>query len=163
MLLNENVQQAIAELFHELTQGPAPDAAWVLNPGDGGFIASLEAVSSEEASGRPGGRSSIAAHVDHVRYGLHLMNRWAAGEEDPFATANYSASWRRQRVTDEEWRNLREALAREAHLWERALQAPRHADRPALTGMIASVVHLAYHLGAIRQISAATVGPPAKD
>jgi hypothetical protein len=101
--------------------------------------------------------------VDHVRYGLELMNRWASGEENPFATANYSQSWQRQSVNEEEWRNLREALARELQSWERAVREPRDLDGTGLTGMIASVVHLAYHLGAIRQLNGAIAGPRAKD
>jgi hypothetical protein len=163
MTHEDTLRQTIADLFHELTHGPAAEAGWVLNPGDRGLIAALHTLSGEDASARIGGRSSIAAHVDHVRYGLELMNRWASGEPDPFATADYSASWGRQRVTEGEWRNLRDALAREAHSWERAVREPRDLDRFAVTGMIGSVVHLAYHLGAIRQINAATAGPRAKD
>jgi hypothetical protein len=144
-------------------QGAAPDAAWVLNRGDRGLLASLEALSAVAASARPGGRSSIAAHVDHLRYGIELLNRWASGEDDPFATADYSASWRRQNVSETEWRQLRDALARDARAWERALLQPRSVDLAGLTGMLASVVHLAYHLGAIRQINLAAAGPPAQD
>jgi hypothetical protein len=144
-------------------RGAAPDEAWVLNRGDRGLLASLEALSAEAASARPGGRSSIAAHVDHLRYGIELLNRWASGEDDPFAAADYSASWRRQNVSDTEWRQLRDALARDTRAWEHALLQPRSVDLPGLTGMLASVVHLAYHLGAIRQINLAAAGPPAQD
>jgi hypothetical protein len=163
MLREDTLRNAIANLLHELSDGPAAEAAWVLNPGDRGLTGALDALSVEDASARIGGRSSIASHVDHVRYGLELMNRWASGEENPFATANYSQSWQRQRVNAEEWRNLREALARELQGWERAVREPRDLDGTGLTGMIASVVHLAYHLGAIRQLNGAIAGPRAKD
>jgi len=36
---------------------------------------------------------SIAAHVDHVRYGLSLMNGWSEGH-NPFKDADWSASWK---------------------------------------------------------------------
>ena len=163
MVHEDALRKSIGVLLHELTHGPATDPAWVLNPGDRGFMGALDALSAADASARTGGRSSIAAHVDHVRYGLELMNRWAAGEKDPFSTANYSQSWQRQSVTEGEWRNLREALAREFQAWESAVREPRDFEGIALTGMIASVVHLAYHLGAIRQINPATAGPRAKD
>jgi hypothetical protein len=163
MQWNSELHRAFADLFHEVMHGPSADAAYVLNPGDRGLTASLDALTAEDASARPGGRSSIASHVDHVRYGLALLNRWASGDSDPFAAADYSASWRRQSVTEGSWRELREALAREAHAWEQAVQQPRDLDRVALTGMLASVVHLAYHVGAIRQINARTAGPRAKD
>ena len=35
----------------------------------------------------------------------------------------------------------------------------REVARPELNGMIGSIAHLAYHLGAIRQIAAAARGP----
>jgi len=68
---------SLGTLLRELLQGPAQDAAYMLNRGDRGLLASLDALSGEMASLRPGGPSSVAAHVDHLRYGL---NRWAAAE-----------------------------------------------------------------------------------
>ena len=160
---HHELHRAVADLFAELTMGSAQDAAWVLNPGDRGLLASLESLTAEDASSRSGGRSSIAAHVDHLRYGLGLMNRWAAGEQNPFATADYSASWERQVVAAREWRELLERLAREVRGWDKSIRQPRELDRMALTGMIGSVVHLAYHLGAIRQLNPGAAGPRAKD
>jgi hypothetical protein len=159
----ESVRHALALVFRELIDGAGSDAGWSLNPGDRGLLASLDLLSAEEASARPNGRSSIAAHVDHLRYGLELLNRWAQGEKDPFSDADYSASWQRQTVSDTEWQNLRQACARQARLWLNAIEQPRDVDDVELTGMVASAVHLAYHLGAIRQIDAATRGPAAAD
>ena len=98
------------------------------------------------------GGASIAAHVDHVRYGLELMNRWSEGEADPWSGADWTASWRRTTVSDEQWAALREQLRDEARRWHKALQTPRAMSALELNGVIASVAHLAYHLGAIRQI-----------
>jgi hypothetical protein len=105
----------------------------------------------------------FAAHVDHLRYGLELLNRWADGEKNPFATADYAASWRRQQVDDAGWRDVRHALATQARTWLIAAAHPRELDEVELTGIIASAAHLAYHLGAIRQIDAAASGPLARD
>jgi hypothetical protein len=159
----EPVGGAAITLLRELMDGAATDVAWVLNPGDRGLLASLDALSADAASARPGGRSSIAAHVDHVRYGLELLNRWARGDENAFATADYGASWRRQQVSSAEWGSVRAALASEAHAWQTALAAPRDWGSVTLTGVPASIVHLAYHVGAIRQIDAAASGPRARD
>jgi hypothetical protein len=158
-----HLQRALGDLFRELTHGPPAELCWVLNPGDRGLLKSLDALSADAASARKGGRSSIAAHVDHLRYGFSLMNRWGGGEENPFATADFAASWRRQTVSETEWRELRGALAKEISAWDHAITQPRDLDLMGLTGMIASIVHLAYHLGAIRQIDAAASGPPASD
>jgi len=162
-VMNElSVRESIALLLRELLRGPDPKGGFVLNPGDGGLLASLDALSSGDASARPDGHSSVAAHVDHLRYGFELLNRWANGE-DPWGTADYAASWTRQRVNDEEWQSLRAALTREASVWLEASSRRTDWSSEALTNTISSVVHLAYHVGAIRQVQPAASGPKAKD
>jgi hypothetical protein len=44
-------------------------------------------------------------------------------------------------------------------VWAQHLATPRQVIDIELRGLIASVAHLAYHLGAIRQIASATRGP----
>jgi hypothetical protein len=157
------VRDALLTLLRELLHGPPGDTAYALNPGDRGLLASLDALSAEAASARPDGRASVAAHVDHLRYGFELINRWIDGDENPWADADYSASWRLDAVDAAAWRALRERLAAEAEGSSRAWREPRDWSPLELTGAIASVVHLAYHLGAIRQVQAAAAGPKAQD
>lgn len=175
------LRRSLLTVLNELLDGAATEAAWVLNPEDGGILKALDMLSAEEASAVPaGGGSSVAAHVDHLRYGFELLNRWSRGEE-PFADANYSASWNRVTVSEAEWASRREALRHEAHAWRDAIQQQpgiragagtgaidENAGTPKiaefeLTGTIGSIAHLAYHLGAIRQIQRATRGPSARD
>ncbi len=59
---------AISTILREILSGAAPEAAYLLNAGDRGLLASLDALSADAASSRADGRSSVAAHVDHVRY-----------------------------------------------------------------------------------------------
>jgi hypothetical protein len=156
------IDPALITLLNELADGPAPEAAFVLNPGDRGLLRSLDALSAAEASASASGESSIAAHVDHLRYGFELMNRWSKGES-PFADADYSASWRRPVVSDDEWKRLRASLRSEIDDWRAAIQRPRELTDEERTGMVSSVVHLAYHIGAMRQMSRALRGPRARD
>lgn len=165
MTFASTYEEALADLFAELVDGPPGEAAFVLNPGDKGLLRSLDTLSAGEASAiAPGGDTSVASHVDHLRYGLGLLNRWAAGE-DPFAGADYSPSWRRTTVNDAEWRSLRDDLRDEARRWGTALRDPQSIARkdrlegPALAGVVASVVHLAYHVGAMRQVAPSLRGP----
>jgi hypothetical protein len=150
-------------LLRELLYGPPKEFAFVLNPGDAGLLASLDKLSAEQASARPQGRSSIAAHVDHLVYGFSLLNRWLAGDNDAFSGADYADSWTRQEVTGDAWGALRKKLAEEAAAWVNAAGTPREWDSTTLNGAIGSIVHLAYHAGAIRQIDAAAHGPRAAD
>ncbi|MDQ3673107.1 MAG: hypothetical protein M3365_01860 [Gemmatimonadota bacterium] len=153
---------ALPALFSELIDGAPLTEAYMINRGDAGLLRSLDRLSATAASKLTANGSSIAAHVDHLRYGLSLMNRWAAGE-NPFDDADWTASWRRTRVTAAEWKKLRDQLADESHRWLDALRQGREADESELKGVIGSIAHLAYHVGAIRQIDLTARGPAAND
>jgi hypothetical protein len=162
MELDVLLRDVMASLLRELFDGPPSEIAFVVNPGDRGLTGSLARLSAVEASLRPGGRSSVAAHAQHLRYGFELLNRWMRGE-NPFADATYAASWGRQQVNEAEWDELRASLTREVRAWMTAIATPRNWDAVTLSGAIGSVAHLAYHLGAIRQLVPAAAGPPARD
>ena len=158
----EALQRSLETLFRELIDGPGGGAAWMLNRTDAGLLRSLDELTASAASAAPAaGGVSIAAHVDHVRYGLSLMNRWSLGERDPWSGADWTASWSRSVVTEQEWVALRQALEREARAWLHALGAPRDYAVTELNDVIGSIAHLAYHFGAIRQIDRSVVGPSA--
>ena len=161
----EMFARVLPALFRELVQGSTDPKArtYVLNQGDRGLLASLDGLSAAAASATHGGASSIAAHVDHLRYGFSLLNRWGDGVSPPWPDMDWAASWRRNVVTEPEWRTLREELRRETTRWAQVLSAPREVSEVEAGWIAGSVVHLAYHLGAIRQIDRATRGPSAED
>jgi hypothetical protein len=150
-------------LLRELVHG-APDPSvrtYILNRGDTGLLASLDGLSAAVASVSHDGGSSIAAHVDHLRYGLHLINRWARGT--PLQDMDWTASWRKNVVSDAEWRALRDELRREAGAWDEVLRTPRELSDVEAGYWAGSVAHIAYHFGAIRQIDRSARGPTAED
>src|SRR3954469_19177002 len=144
-------KRALAKLLVEILDGPPDREACMLNPGDPGLIGQLEAIDAAGASARPmPGKTTIAAHVDHVVYGLSLLNRWSAGEANPWADADWNASWQRGVVTADQWRKLRDSLRQQALMWQTVVAARADWDDIAAAGALASVAHTAYHLGAIR-------------
>lgn len=152
-----SISSTIGVLFRELVDGRSTAEAYVLNEGDIGLLRSLDRLSAAEASHAPAGRVSVAAHVDHVRYALRRMNGWASGTQ--VEPADWGASWRRSTVSEEEWKALRAELAREVDAWKRVLDGPSAADDETMRSLASSAVHLAYHFGAIRQLSDAARGP----
>ena len=82
----EAFSDTLSTLMRELVHGsPDPrNGTYMLNRGDRGLIDSLENVSAAAASAPNDGGASIAAHADHLRYGLALLNRWANGEVAPW-------------------------------------------------------------------------------
>ena len=87
------------------------------------------------------------------------MNRWASEGGDPFSDATWDAAWKTTVVKDHEWAEIRDELREAAHRWLRALGSPRDVTTVELNGMLGSIAHLGYHLGAIRQIAVGARGP----
>ena len=145
-----------SELVHGATQG---GSAFILNSGDVGLLRSLDKLSAADASRSSNDGATIAAHAQHVRYGLSLMNKWASDGGDPFSNAKWDEAWKISSVDDGQWAEIRSGLGTEVSRWLRVLEAPPATNELGLQGMISSVAHLAYHLGAIRQIDKSIRGP----
>ena len=131
----------LSRLFSELVDGPA-GAAFVLNTGDIGLLRSLDRLSESEASQSVDGGATIAAHAQHLRYGLSLMNAWATHGGNPFADATWDEAWRTTAVDRSAWDEIRAGLRQEADAWLTALRTPRDVSEVELTGMAASIAHL---------------------
>jgi hypothetical protein len=150
----------LARLFSELADGTSEGGgAFVLNSRDIGLLRSLDKLSAAAASRSVNDGATIAAHAQHLRYGLSLMNRWASEGGDPFADPKWDEAWKTSSVDEADWREIRNGLRDEARRWSEALRTPRHVSDTELSGMIGSIAHFAYHLGAIRQIDKSTRGP----
>lgn len=163
MTTSESFHTSLALLFRELVRGSSSEAAYMLNPRDPGLLRSLDRLTAASASTlSPAGGASIAAHVDHLCFGLELMLRWSGGETDPWTGADWPASWRRTTVNDQEWVALRDRLRGATERWQQELAKPRDMSALELNGVISSIPHLAYHLGAIRQIDRSIQGPKAE-
>ena len=148
-------QRALSNMLGEIFDGPPSQEAYVLNPGDPGLLRQLDTIGASAASTRPpSGKPPIAAHADHVHFGLSILNRWAAGEANPWAGADFNASWQRTTITEDEWRTLRDGLRHEADRWRKVVAARTSWDDVSAAAALSTAAHTAYHLGAIRQILA---------
>lgn len=153
-----DVAPTLARLFGELINGAAT-SGFVLNQGDEGLLRSLDKLAHADASRAVNGGATIAAHAQHVRYGLSLMNTWASQGGNPFADAKWDEAWKVSVVDDAAWAEIRRGLRDEAERWLQVLGTPRNASDIEFTGMLASIAHLGYHIGAIRQIGKEARGP----
>ena len=152
--------RTLGHLFAELVDGvTAGTGGFMLNTGDMGLLRSLDKLSPEEASRSTNGGATIAAHAQHVRYGMSLMNRWGSEGGNPFKDAKWDEAWKISTVSDAQWKDIRSGLADEAHRWLEVLKTPREVHGIEFTGMVSSIAHLAYHLGAMRQIDKTARGP----
>jgi hypothetical protein len=151
---------ALARLFSELVDGVTSDkGGFVLNKKDAGLLRSLDKLSAADASRSANDGATIAAHAQHVRYGLSLMNEWAEKGGNPFANAKWDEAWKMTTVDASAWQEIRNGLRHETERWLNVLQTPRDVNDIEFTGLVSSIAHLAYHLGAIRQINKDARGP----
>src|SRR5262245_2183487 len=119
----------MALLFAELVDGGGDvKGMFMLNTGDIGLLRSLDTLDDAQASRSANGGATIAAHAQHLRYGLSLMNRWAAEGGDPFSDATWDSAWRTSVVDATAWAEIRNGLRDEAHRWLRVLGAPREVS-----------------------------------
>jgi hypothetical protein len=159
MKIND-ITESLTTFFSEFVNGVSEGGgAYILNSGDAGLLGSLGKLSAAEASCSVNGGATIAAHAQHLQYGLSLMNRWASDGGNPFADAKWDDAWKTSQVNDAQWAEIRAGLRDETGRWLKALATPREVPVVALNGMMGSIAHLAYHLGAIRQIAASARGP----
>lgn len=117
--------------------------------GNSGLFATLEALSAGQASDPTILGTSVAAHAAHVAFHLEVGVRWASGDRGPF---DWKGSFEPRVVDRAQWQatcmRVRAAyqatvdLARKTEAW----------DEDATSGLAASLAHVAYHLGAIRQV-----------
>jgi hypothetical protein len=154
-----DISPILEGLFSELVNGPSSSGAFVLNSGDVGLLRSLDKIPAGAASLSTNGGATLAAHAQHLRYGLSLMNRWAKEGGNPFADAKWDEAWKTSGVTATEWDAIRDGLRHETADWLQVLKTPREVAEVDLSGIIASIAHLAYHLGAMRQINKDARGP----
>lgn len=147
-----SLQQAISDLFAEVFRGTAPgaDGTWFVQ-GNEALDATLAALTAEEASASPGtGISSIAAHVIHTAYYLELANDGLRGVE---RDGDWAGSWKKQAVDAAAWAEAQENLRRQKERFlEFVATEDLGANQERLTYAIANIGHVAYHLGAIRQL-----------
>ncbi len=159
MNAQEPFHRALSTVLREIFDGPPGSMAVLLKPGDPGLLKQLESIDAQTASVRPmPGRTTIAQHVDHVLYGIELMNRWAEGEPNPWATADWEAAWKRGPVNEVEWRELQSKLRKASEQWRAHVATRTEWDDLTAAGALSTSAHTAYHLGAIRQLLAASEG-----
>jgi len=148
--------ESIAMLFEEAYVGPPDDKTptWFNdNSADAGIFGQIKGVSSAIASisadgtDKPG--TSIASHLEHLRWSLANVN--AAFRGLPY-NPDWSESWKVVQVNDAEWNTLCDDLKAEYNLLHTAILNIEVMENEYLHGVIALVPHAAYHLATIRQI-----------
>lgn len=148
------VIQSILTLFSEAYAGPPdPRSTWFIdNEPDSGILGLIKGVTAKEASwssnnNNPG--TTLASHVEHLRWSLANANRALQGEE---YQGKWSESWNTLEADEAKWERLKNELHQEFETLVENLKQQNEIEGEYLTGVMALIPHAAYHLGTIRQL-----------
>jgi hypothetical protein len=151
---SDTVIHSILTLFSEAYAGPAdPRSTWFIdNEPDSGILGIIKDVSADDASwssnnNNPG--TTIAGHVEHLRWSLANANRALNGGE---YQGKWAESWNTLEADEARWNQLKNELRREFEALVENLKKQTEIEGDYLTGVMALVPHAAYHLGTIRQL-----------
>lgn len=143
---------AMTLLFREAFEGrpEGQDYTWFVEGKEGIFDA-FERIDASAASKRLGPSSpTIFAHLNHVRYALWLSHCYIKGQTP---ASDWEGSWAKQDCSEDEWEELAQDVRSE---YEGVVgffdQRPAWPQQDWLLGAMALLPHMAYHLGAIRQL-----------
>ncbi len=135
-------------LFKETFEGSPPQGSLYLDRGIGVFN-TLENLNAQVASSFSS-RTTIAAHVEHLRYYLEVLSNFMQGIVQ---TADWNKNWEKKEVSEEEWETLKTNLRLTYESVLTAYEKVESWDEDKMSEAIAIIVHTAYHLGAIRQMA----------
>lgn len=154
--MTEAFKDALLELFSEAYTGPNRAYTWFTdNKPESGLFGTLETLNAEDASREGPSGATVAAHTEHLRWSLAHANAFARVETPE---GGWAESWSVQTVDAAAWDRLRAELRGEYDTLFSAMERQKSfSDPQLLKGMMALVPHAAYHLGAIRQMTAAVI------
>jgi uncharacterized damage-inducible protein DinB len=147
--MKDAILEEVRELIRETFEGGLPGQGTRYLDHDSGIRRTLDALTSEQASRSIRGHPTIAAHARHMAFHMRAVADWITGVRKQ---RDWKASFNPQQVNGAEWAVVRADLeSARAEL----VQAPERLPEEEFAkegGGIGAVVHLAYHLGAIRQL-----------
>ena len=161
MATSQNWVEGILDILKEALEGGAPgegtaflDGTEADGSGNNGLFATLAALSAEQASQEVGG-NTVAGQARHTAFHLEVCVRWERdGDHGPH---DWQGSFLPAQVDNEQWRGVQQRLR--AAYDEFCEYARSLAEQPAsgdlASSLTGAVAHVAYHLGAIRQLQKA--------
>jgi hypothetical protein len=154
MFTSEGAIAQLLAVLKETIEGPGDGGSFFLDPNTG-LLQTLETLGFNElglerafASPAPG-RPSIAAHVKHTSFHMNAICAWPRGDH---SRRDWPSSFVLENHDAETWAALLEELKFEYQDFQSVIREFATESDEALGGAIGGIVHVAYHLGAIRQL-----------
>lgn len=129
---------------------------------DGNFGVTLAQLNADYVS-KPVGEScaTIAAHVEHILYYLDILELYSL--EKPIPTVDWGHIWSNVSIiNDEQWRDAKNRLVSSFSRTRLLIEEIDLKKGKSIEGVLAILIHTAYHLGQIHQIMCILPGEPRK-
>ena len=116
------------------------------------MLETVELITADQASQPMGECATIAAHVEHIRYYLDVLEDFMFKRD--LSYVDWNAVWETtSTVSEDEWDTMRSTLKITYERVKGLLQDAESWDgEHELGAMMGIIVHSAYHLGEIRQM-----------
>ena len=156
-IAQEDFTNSFFQLLKETFEGPPPEKGSAYLDKGAGLFLTLDQVPAEAASiSATPGAPTIAAHCAHVRFYVMALQDFMRGATDK---VDWEQSWLVQAVTPAEWDDLKEQLRGAYAALTEHLQSVGAWGDDEVGDAMAILVHTAYHLGAIRQLTRTSAQP----
>jgi hypothetical protein len=139
----------VTELLRETFEGGLPGQGTVYLDHGSGIRNTLSALTAEQASRRLEGHPSIAAHARHMNFHLRATSEWIEGDQ---SQRDWPGSFEPQTVSADEWSKIQRDLGESRAELVRVLGSLTPERFVEAGAGIGALLHLAYHLGAVRQL-----------
>lgn len=138
----------LTEIWDELLRGDA-EPTYVIDPGGCGWAPTLAGLTAAQASRALPSGTTIAAHAAHAAAYLEFFEGVIL---DQHPSVDWPATFHPATVDDDAWRALQQRLQGAAARVAALMQGNPAWQPLHVRGALANLAHLAYHLGAIRQL-----------
>lgn len=147
--MKDELLKEIEELLRETFEGGLPGEGTRYLDHASGIRATLGTLDAQQASRSRGGHPSIAAHARHMNFHLRMATEWMQGVR---TKRDWQASFVPGVVNADEWARLQAELEESRAEFLRELRSLTPEAFVSEGAGLGALVHLAYHLGAIRQL-----------
>lgn len=141
-------EQALA-LLREAAD--SPDLPYRYFTDHDGLLIFLDGLSSEQASrrSRPDDpTSSIAAHIEHVRFAIDAT---IDAIVDVPSSVDWTKSWTTSKVDTESWNALMKDLEKAFERCRDTIQSAELTSEASFGLLLALLTHVAYHIGVVQE------------
>ncbi|QQK74878.1 hypothetical protein HUG15_04180 [Salicibibacter cibarius] len=147
--MSEALRNSVKTMVKETFEGPPVPVkgSWFTDPEpNSGIFGVIEGLSCDQATMSVYG-TTLAAHTDHVCYHMWGTNEILKKGKQP--EMDWGKSWDIHSINEQQWNQMQEGLRNEYSTFLESIDAIEWNEQ-LVNEVLSSLVHSAYHLGAIR-------------